>query len=428
MQKISIKNDLVSGSVKYPLLFLICILFLFYVYSFFHPIPTPSLISNTVGLGSAYLDIGDRSFYFHDNSSSYGYGEDGNIRGSFLYPFILNFLAYIISKLGFGTTAWNIAVIFLASLCAVASLLFLDKSANIIFDKRIATIASWFFVLCPYTIFYCLSGGITIYVTLGISFSTYIILKSNIFNSSKNASKISLTMILLLFNVLFLSSIRVTGSVFSIILVFSIAIITYKKSINQIIKLSRIDKIIIYSIVTFCLVYCFYQIKLNTNYLSLTLNNFVSEGGTLFGLERQFIREKIQSIAVEDLNYIKSYFYLILWKIIDLVSGLSDIRDTHTNDVIYFFPFFSRIFVGLFIIYPMNLLAFFGIFIYWKKIYYSGFWIILVAALVCLAPNLLGVAFARYLIMVYPPFIIISAKVFGLLLNELNYQMRKEIS
>ena len=76
----------------------------------------------------------------------------------------------------------------------------------------------------------------------------------------------------------------------------------------------------------------------------------------------------------------------------------------------------------------MNLLAFFGIFIYWKKVYYSGLWIILGAALFCLAPNLLGVSFTRYLIMVYPPFIIISAKVFGLILNELNYQMSKENS
>ena len=168
-------------------------------------------------------------------------------------------------------------------------IIFIDKSANIIFDKRIAAIASWLFVLCPYTLFYCLSGGITIYMTLGISFSTYLILKSNIFNSSKNASKITITMILFLVNVLFLSSIRVSGSVFSIILIFSLAIILYIKSINQIIKLSRIDKIIIYSVLTFCLVYCLYQIKLNSLYLSMTLNNFVSEGGTLFGLERKLL-------------------------------------------------------------------------------------------------------------------------------------------
>ena len=75
MQKFSIKNGLVSESVKYPLLFFIGLLSVFYVYSFFHPIPTPSRIADTVGLGSSYLDIGDRSFYFHDNNSSYGYGQ-----------------------------------------------------------------------------------------------------------------------------------------------------------------------------------------------------------------------------------------------------------------------------------------------------------------------------------------------------------------
>ena len=83
---------------------------------------------------------------------------------------------------------------------------------------------------------------------------------------------------------------------------------------------------------------------------------------------------------------LKSYFYLILWKVIDFVGGLSDIRDSHiTFGLTSLFPSMIRIFVVIFIIYPINLLAFLGIFIYFKKIYNSGLWINLIAAFSCLS-------------------------------------------
>ena len=119
---------------------------------------------------------------------------------------------------------------------------------------------------------------------------------------------------------------------------------------------------------------------------------------------------------------------MILWKITEFVAGLSDIRDTHTKDMISFFPFIARIFVGFFIIYPINLMSFLGTIIYWKRIYHSGLWISLFGALLCLFPSLLGFAFTRYLIMVYPPFIIISAKVFSLIIDEFTHNMRKKIT
>ncbi len=417
MQKGNINKRIFSESIKYPLIFFLIILTIFYVYTFFHPIPTP-ISSKTIGLGADFLAIGDRSFYFQDNSSNYGYGESG-LKGSFLYPLILNCLAFITSQLGLSSIAWNTSVIFLASLCAIGSLFFIDKSANIIFDKRTANIASWIFVLCPYTIFYCISGGITIYITLGVAFFLYIISKSNIFNSSEFGIKIPLTIVFLLLNILFVSSIRPTGSIFSIVVVICIGLSIHIKSLRNLIKLSKTEKLIIYSVFTFCLVYCFYQLKINTSYLSFTLNNFVSEGGRFFGLERELIRDKIESFAVEDFKYIKSYFYLILWKVIDFVGGLSDIRDSHAlYGITSLFPSMARVFVGIFILYPINLLAFFGIFIYWKKIYYSGLWITLVGAFICLAPSLLGVAMSRYLIMVYPPILIISAKTFGIIIDE----------
>ena len=417
MRNGNIKNRLISESIKYPLIFFIIVLSIFFVYSFFNPIPTP-IDEKSIGIGADILAIGDRNFYFNDNSNNYGYLELG-VKGSFLYPFILNSLAFITTKLGLSSIVWNSLVIFLASLSAIVSLFFIDKSANIIFDKRTANIASWIFVLCPYTLFYCISGGITIYMTLGVSFFLYLISKSVIFNSNGFGIKIPFLMVFLLLNILFISSLRPTGSIFSLAIIFCLGINIISKSSRNIIKLSKNEKIIIYSTFAFSLAYCFYQIKTNMSYISFTVNNFVSEGGNFFGLERELIRNKINAFAVNDFNYLKSYFYLITWKIIDFVGGLSDIRDSHaTYGISSLFPSMARIFVGIFIIFPLNLSAFLGIFIYWKKIYYSGLWITLFAALFSLSPSLLGVAMSRYLIMVYPPIIIISAKTFGLMIDE----------
>ena len=419
MKIFRLKKFVISESIKYPLLFFVVILLLFYGYTLFNPIPTP-ISSESIGIGADFLAIGDRTFYFHENSSLYGRDE---LKASFLYPFILNTFAFITSKFNLPTIAWNTLVISTASLCAISSLFFIDKSANIIFDKRTAKIASWIFVLCPYTIFYCISGGITIYMTLGVSFFTYLISKSNLFNPSKFAHKISLTMFFFLLNILFLSSIRPTGSIFSIIIILIIGAQIFNKSSKNLISFSRAEKLIVYSVFSFCLAYCFYQLKINSYYLNYTVDTFLSDGGTFFGIERPLLREKVSALAVADADYLKSYFYMAIWKITDFVAGLSNIRDSYSdNGFNLLFPFFSRVFVGIFIIYPMNLLAFFGIFIYWKKIYKSGLWISLIAALFCLSPSLLGVALTRYLIMVYPPLIIISAKTFGLIISEFNKQ------
>lgn len=425
MQKIPVKKGLLDESIKYPLIFFLILLLIFYVYTFFNPIPTP-ISAKTIGIGADYLAIGDRNFYFNENSLNYGYGDNGELKGSFLFPLILNTLAFITSQLGLGLIGWNTSVILLASCCSVASLFLINKSANIIFDKKTANIASWIFVLCPYTIFYSITGGITIYMTLGVSFFTYLISKSKFFNTSQYSLEVPITMILLLLNVLFLSSIRPTGSVFSIAVIIGLGINIYLKSLNRLINLSKTEKIFIYTTFSFCLAYALFQIKLNQNYLSFTYDNFISEGGNFFGLERELIRNKIRSIAEEDFEHLKSFIYLVTWKLTEFISGLSDIRDTHSSgNITAFFPFISRIFVGIFIIYPINLLAFLGIFIYWKKIYFFGLWITLSAAIICLVPNLIGVAFTRYLIMVYPPFIIISAKVFSLIINEFKIQIQK---
>ena len=63
------------------------------------------------------------------------------------------------------------------------------------------------------------------------------------------------------------------------------------------------------------------------------------------------------------LNQLKAAFYLIL-KVTDFISGLSDIRDTHSAFMITpFTPFLFRVITGLFFLYPINLFCTLGIYL-----------------------------------------------------------------
>ena len=69
-----------------------------------------------------------------------------------------------------------------------------------------------------------------------------------------------------------------------------------------------------------------------------------------------------------------------MWKISDFFSGLSDVRDTHTefNNVIQnppLFPFIIRVFTGLFYFVPVNVSSLFGFIKYRRKIFNTGVWI-----------------------------------------------------
>ena len=417
----SIKNNILSESIKYPLLILITLLITCFIYTYFDPLPS-AIGDKTIGLGANILDIGDRDFYFNETNYEYGYGE---IKGGKLYPSILKFVAIFISNLGFesSTKLWNIIIIFLASLCAIISLFLIDKSANIIFNKRVANISCLIFVFCPYTIFYCLNGSITIYMILGCSFLTYLLANSKLFNNSDNSFNIKTTMFLLLLGVIFLSSLRPTGILFSLVTIILLGVEIYKKYNKNLIKISQKEKIIIYFILTLCFLYCFYEIKSNYLYLNYALGNFISEKGTFFGFEREAIRDRLFTNRAVDLDSLKSYVYLFIWKTTDFVSGLSDIRDTHSNiDGTPFLPFLMRTFTGIFFVFPFNLLSFFGLFIFFKKIFSCGLYIPIISSLFCLVPNLIGVANTRYLVMVYPPFIILSSRVCVILLDAFDEQ------
>ena len=158
----NIRNNIITESVKYPLLILITFLIFSCLYTFFHPLPS-EIGEKTIGVGADILNIGDRRFYFNETNYDYGYGD---VKGGPLYPSLLKFISILISKIGFSYSIklWNLLVIFFASSCSIISLILIDKSGNIIFNKKVATISNLIFVLSPYTFLYSLSGGIKIYI------------------------------------------------------------------------------------------------------------------------------------------------------------------------------------------------------------------------------------------------------------------------
>ena len=105
-----------------------------------------------------------------------------------------------------------------------------------------------------------------------------------------------------------------------------------------------------------------------------------------------------------------------MWKISDFVSGLTDIRDTHTNfstpnNSFSLFPFFARVFTGLFYFAPINVSALIGFVQFRRIVLRSGTWVILLALFLAISPSLLGVASNRYLYMFYTPFLVFSASI-----------------
>ena len=85
-----------------------------------------------------------------------------------------------------------------------------------------------------------------------------------------------------------------------------------------------------------------------------------------------------------------------------------------------------RVLTGVFYIYPINLLSIAAIFTYRKRIIDSGLFIVLIASFIVISPSILGVAMSRYLIMVYPPFIICSSSILNMIIDEGKFLKNSE--
>ena len=397
-----------TETIKFPLFFLISALIIFFIYTFTNPIPTDSFISS-VGTGAKILDLGDRNFYLD---------YDSNLRGGFLYPLILKIITMITENFSLGNTSklWNIIAISLTSLLSILNLFLIDKACWNIFGKRVAKITNWLYVICPYTIFYSISGGLTMYLMLGTSLLTYIVSSSSIFLKEHQSIGFVKTYIYSFFCVLYIASLRPTGAIFGISLITILLITTIIKLRSKKISISRIDFIKIISISFITLLFCIYQILSVKSYLSFSINNFLSEEGLFFGVSRNLLRERLDLENLYSLS-LKNTFYLTLWKVSDFVAGISDIRDTHSNLLSRpLFPFLVRVFTGLFFLYPINLFAFASFFSFWRRIRDSGLFVVLISAFISIIPSIVGIAMSRYLMMVYPPIIICASSI----LSEIN--------
>ncbi len=159
------------------------------------------------------------------------------------------------------------------------------------------------------------------------------------------------------------------------------------------------------------------------DYTKHNLYHFTQEPGLFFGYPREILRSKLNLSTEFVFINLKNIFYTILWKLTEFVSGLSDIRDTHSSTNIEpLLPFIARTFTGVFILYPINILSTFGLISNWNKIFYSEIWILLIACFISISPSLLGIANSRYLMMVYTPFMIFGAQMlFTLFRSEMKY-------
>ena len=367
----------------------------------------PLNIGGSIGIGADVLGIGDRNFYLNRDDGVYT-----NEMPSFLYPFILNSIKYFVALWGFDeySKLWNFFVISLSTIISLTSLILISNTAWELFGSKVAKIASWIFVLCPYTIFYTLNGSITNYVFIGTSFCFWTITKSQIFVKSKKDKLLNSIQSILFLSIgcIYSSSLRPSGSIFSIcfliIILFYLKPIFFKDAKYYFLSIAIILISIIFSI---------WQLNLSLSYVNYAINVFNNETGYFFGVERNTLRNRLLIESDQILLNLKNIFLFSLWKISDFFSGISDIRDTHTifNDANNppLFPFLIRVFTGIFYIAPINILALIGFIKQRKIIINHNLWILLVSIFISLSPSIMGVANNRYLFMIYSPFIVFSA-------------------
>lgn len=387
---------------------------LFLILSIFIGIPTDT---QTIGISSPELNIGDRAFYINENQQGFGYQNNSgltsqNFSGNILYPFILKIISFITSLFNQDqySKLWNFICIFITSSLSIINLHLLRLSSINLFKKNVAEIACFLFICNPYTYFYSLSGGIINYILFGVTFIFWIFTRcikyKNKISETKNISNILLVSL----GTIYLSFLRPSGCIFSlVILIFLI----YKSSINftsnDKLKTKSFFKIIF---LILSLIIVIYNFNYSLNYSIAGIKSFAEEGGSFFGYSRDLLRSKLTFDNLSFFENLRNFAYLILWKITDFVSGISDIRDTHSAPSFEsLMPFIFRTFTGIFILFPVNLFSFFGLIVNYKFILKNDIWIIFLASIVAISPSLVGVAASRYLIMFYTPFIALASKV-----------------
>ena len=360
---------------------------------------------SSIGISSVILDIGDRIFYISGYGNDYGYSD---YSGNILYPYILKTISFFTGLFGKDqySKLWNLIIILITSSLSIISLRFLRLATLNIFNQNVSNIASILYIINPYTYFYSLSGGITNFLIMGVSLILYLFSKKTKLVNNNNINS-NLCIILLC---AYLSFLRPSGGVFGFIILMFLLWEVLKKIIHQQVFGNR--EVINTVFIILGLTIVTYNISSTLDYSISTAKLFANEGGQFFGYPRDYLRNRLTIQSNSLITNFKNTLYFLMWKITDFVSGLSDVRDTHSafankENVL---PFMARTFTGIFILFPINLFSFLGIITNLKFILKSQIWIVLLSAFVAICPSLIGVSMSRYLMMFYPPFIVFSAK------------------
>ena len=397
---ISFFNKLKSRPEELYTFLIILIIFI----SLFIIIPSDK---NSIGVSSPILGIGDRVFYINEDGKGIGYN---NYSGNILYPFILKIISFITNIFGRDqySKLWNIIIILITSSLSIISLKLLKLASLNLFNKNIANIASYLYIINPYTYFYSLSGGITNFLIVGVSFILYLFSKR--LNKDYQLNKNRKDIFFIIVTCVYLSFLRPSGALFGLTILIFLLSESIKKIIhNQSFAFKNQINILL---VVLGLIFVTYNINVTLDYSLSTVKLFANEEGQFFGYPRSYLREQLTNQTGNVVFDIKHFLYFLTWKITDFVSGFSDIRDTHTQFMNkgIILPFIFRTFNGIFILFPINLFSFLGIISNIKFILKSQIWIVLFSAFIAISPSLIGISMSRYLMMFYPPFIVFSAK------------------
>ena len=399
-------NSRIAKNVE--IFFLITLIFLISI-SCFLPLPAGR---GQVGIKARPLNIIDRYFYINDDHpfSGNGYGE---FKGGPLYPKVLESVSFISIKIFKQTTIsnfWNTLVIFISSILSFCTLRLFYFSGKNLLNEQTGIIAMAIYAACPYTYFYTLSGGITIYTLFGTSACTYFILKiQNSFDNIHLRENRLFFKIFLSIFLIFMALLRPDSMIFSLIISI---ILIIKECINF--KSYKVKTKLLFLYILFFsipLAISLHQLWETKMYSIIAIDDFASEQGTFLGYDRDLLREKINIMRnnSELLIKVKSIILQIIWKINDCFTGLIDLRDTHQASSNSLFSFLIRVSIGSLFLAPITYISLVGIFIYKKLFLKTNLWISFVACLFAISPSLLGVSMSRYYFMFITPFILITS-------------------
>ena len=184
-------------------------------------------------------------------------------------------------------------------------------------------------MLCPLTYLYTLSGGITIFVLLGNALVCNGVLQIvHINNTCVSDKKLWHSSFVLLLGLLMLSFLR-PSSLFVVLVIVPYIFYLFSTGFAW---LRPIVRITLLTSLVFVAILALDQLISSMSYSQMAVKGFLSEPGLFFGFPRDLLRDKINLLidSPSVFEKIKGFVAYVLWKFMVFVSGMADIRDTHS--------------------------------------------------------------------------------------------------